>query len=47
MGVSARDAAGHLRLTLGHSNTDEDIEVVAETLVPLVARLRKMSAVYA
>ncbi len=47
MGVSAHDAAGHLRLTMGHSNTDEDIEVVSETLVPLVARLRKMSAVYA
>lgn len=47
MGIPAIDAAGHLRLTLGHSNTDEDIEVVAETLVPLVARLRKMSSVYA
>ncbi len=47
MGVPARDAAGHLRLTMGHSSTDEDIDVVAETLVPLVAKLRKLSAVYA
>lgn len=44
MGVDAVAAAGHLRLTLGRSTTDEDIDYVLETLPPLVARLRKISA---
>ncbi len=43
MGVSAADAVGHLRLTLGRSTTDADIDYLLETLPPLVARLRKLS----
>ena len=41
MGVSAADATGHLRLTLGRSTTDEDIDYVLEMLPPLVERLRR------
>jgi len=40
MGVSAADAVGHLRLTLGRDTTDEDIDYLLETLPPLVSRLR-------
>lgn len=43
MGVSAIDAAGHLRLTLGRSTTEADIDYVLEILPPLVARLRKLN----
>ncbi len=41
MGVSAADAVGHLRLTLGRSTTGEDIDYVLSVLPPLVARLRQ------
>lgn len=40
MGVSATDATGHLRLTLGRSTTDENIDYLLEVLPPLVNRLR-------
>ncbi|MGZ3665890.1 MAG: aminotransferase class V-fold PLP-dependent enzyme, partial [Ktedonobacterales bacterium] len=43
MGLSATDARGHLRLTLGHSTTDTDIDYVLEHLPQIVARLRAMS----
>ncbi|HEX8033493.1 MAG TPA: cysteine desulfurase NifS [Ktedonobacterales bacterium] len=43
MGLSAQDARGHLRLTLGHSTTDTDIDYVLEHLPQIVARLRAMS----
>ncbi len=42
MGVSAADAVGHLRLTLGRSTTAEDIEEVLRVLPPLVQRLRRL-----
>lgn len=42
LGVSPADAAGHLRLTLGRSTTEEDIDYVLDILPPLVARLRRM-----
>jgi cysteine desulfurase len=42
MGVSAADAVGHLRLTLGRSTTAEDIEEVLQVLPPLVQRLRRL-----
>lgn len=44
LGIDPIAAAGHLRLTLGHSTTDADIEAVADALTPLVGRLRQMSA---
>ncbi|HSN76351.1 MAG TPA: cysteine desulfurase family protein [Anaerolineae bacterium] len=43
MGVPRVDAAGHLRLSLGHSNTDAHIDRLLEVLPPLVGRLREMS----
>ena len=45
MGVSAVDAAGHLRLTLGRSTTADDIDYVLEILPPLVTRMRKLTTV--
>jgi len=42
MGVSAAEAVGHLRLTLGRSTTAEDIEEVLRVLPPLVQRLRRL-----
>ena len=44
LGIDPIAAAGHLRLTLGHSTTDADIEAVVDALTPLVGRLRQMSA---
>ncbi|MCB0198602.1 MAG: cysteine desulfurase [Anaerolineae bacterium] len=43
MGVPRHEAVGHLRLSLGHSNTDADVDRLLEVLPPLVARLRQMS----
>jgi cysteine desulfurase len=43
MGVSRVDAVGHLRLSLGHSNSDAHVERLLAVLPPLVSRLRAMS----
>lgn len=43
MGVSEGAARGHLRLTLGHSNDDGDVDFVLEHLPAIVARLRALS----
>jgi cysteine desulfurase len=43
MGVPRVDAVGHLRLSLGHSNTAAHVEHLLEVLPPLVIRLREMS----
>lgn len=43
MGISPRDARGHLRLTLGHSTTDADVDYVLEHLPQIIERLRAMS----
>jgi cysteine desulfurase len=43
MGVPRSDAAGHLRLSLGHSNSDADVTRVLSVLPPLVSRLRELS----
>lgn len=40
IGIPARDAAGGLRLSLGRSNTAEQIDFVLETLPPIVERIR-------
>lgn len=45
LGLPHEWAVGSLRLTLGKSNTDEDIDVVLEVLPRAVARLRAMQAV--
>jgi cysteine desulfurase len=40
MGVSAADAVGGLRLSLGHSNTPEDVQFVLEKLPQIVAQIK-------
>ncbi|HHY75290.1 MAG TPA: cysteine desulfurase NifS [Firmicutes bacterium] len=43
MGIPHELAHGSIRMTLGRSNTVEDIDYVLEVLPPIVARLREMS----
>jgi cysteine desulfurase len=43
IGLSTGEARGHLRLTLGHSSTDRDVEFVLAHLAEIVARLRALS----
>jgi len=45
MGYSAPEARGHLRLTLGHSSTAEDVDFVLRELPAVVERLRALSTV--
>lgn len=40
MGVSAQDAVGGLRLSLGHSNTPADVTLVLEKLPQIVAQIK-------
>jgi cysteine desulfurase len=42
MGVGPIAAAGHLRLTLGRSTTESDIDYLLDLLPPLIARLRRL-----
>lgn len=43
MGISRKDAVGHLRLTLGRSNTEADVNRVLEVLPAIVERLRALA----
>ncbi|MHC1630389.1 MAG: cysteine desulfurase NifS [Methanoculleaceae archaeon] len=43
MGLSHEEAHGSLRLTLGESNADEDVDYVLEVLPGIIGRLRSMS----
>lgn len=43
LGLSAQEARGHLRLTLGHSTTTDDISFVLERLPGIVEKLRALS----
>lgn len=43
LGLSPAEARGHLRLTLGHSTTEEDIHRVLAELPVIIERLRAMS----
>ena len=43
LGLPAAEARGHLRLTLGHSNTEDDISFVLEHLPGILERLRALS----
>ncbi len=47
IGLAHEIAHGSLRLSLGESNTEEDIDYVLDTLPPIVERLRTMSPLYA
>ena len=46
MGIPAENAHGSLRVTLGRSTTDGDIDYFLEVFPPIVARLREMSPVW-
>ncbi len=43
LGIPASAARGHLRLTLGHSTTDDDIDFLLDALPPILDRLRALS----
>jgi cysteine desulfurase len=43
MGLSHEEAHGSLRLSLGHFNTEENVDYILEKLPPIVERLRAMS----
>jgi len=43
MGLTHEEAHGSLRLSLGHFNTEEDVDYILEKLPPIVERLRAMS----
>jgi cysteine desulfurase len=45
MGVSARDAQGTIRVSLGHATCEADIDETVRVLVETVARLREISSV--
>jgi len=46
MGIPPEVAHGSLRLTLGHENSDEDVDYLLEVLPGIVERLRSMSPLY-
>jgi cysteine desulfurase len=46
MGIPAEYAHGSLRLTLGRSNTEQEIDYFLDTFPGVVSRLREMSPVY-
>jgi cysteine desulfurase len=46
MGLTHTTAHGSLRMTLGHSTTDEDVDYVITELKPIVEKLRAMSPVW-
>ncbi|NIN64123.1 MAG: cysteine desulfurase NifS [Anaerolineae bacterium] len=47
MGVSRDVAHGSVRMTLGHQNTEDDVDRVLDVLPGIVERLRVMSPLYA
>ncbi|MBN1641882.1 MAG: cysteine desulfurase NifS [Anaerolineae bacterium] len=46
MGIPVEIAHGSLRLSLGKSNTEEDVDLVIERLPTIVQKLREMSPLY-
>ena len=46
IGVPHEKAHGSIRLSISHETTDEDIDYIIESLVPIVARLRDMSPLW-
>ena len=47
IGLAHETAHGSLRLSLGESNTEDEVDYVLEALPPIVERLRTMSPLYA
>jgi cysteine desulfurase len=46
MGIPVEDAHGSLRLSLGHSTTEQDITFVLDRLPEIIQKLREMSPLY-
>ena len=46
IGIPPEKAHGSLRISLSHSNTNEDVDYIIEKLPPIVARLREMSPLW-
>ncbi len=46
IGLPHEKAHGSLRLTLGHYNTEEEVDYIIKELPPIVKRLREMSPLY-
>ncbi len=46
IGLPHEKAHGSLRLSLGHMNTEEEVDFIIEKLPPIVQRLRDMSPLY-
>ena len=46
IGLKPEEAHGSLRLTLGRTNTKEDVEYVADAIPEVVKKLRKMSPLW-
>ncbi len=46
LGYGAVEAHGSIRITLGHDNTDADVDRFLEVFPPIVAKLRAMSPLY-
>ncbi len=47
IGLTAEEARASIRFSLGHSNTAEQVDALAEAVVESVAQLRKLSPTYA
>jgi cysteine desulfurase len=47
MGVARDVAHGSVRMTLGHQNTEDDVDMVLDVLPSIIERLRVMSPLYA
>ncbi len=46
MGLTHEMSHGSVRFSLGHSNTDEDVDRIIEEMPKIVDRMRKMSPLY-
>jgi cysteine desulfurase len=46
IGLPAEDARATLRLSLGHQNTQEEIDFALETIPAVIERLRLLSPTY-
>ncbi len=46
IGLPHEIAHGSLRITFGDENTEEDVDILVETLVPIIENLRMMSPLY-
>jgi len=46
MGLTAREAQGSIRVSLGKATTEEDVDLVLQALVEEVGRLREISSVH-